>query len=141
MDERKEPLSLNNRTDTRSCPSCNFPVRSNDKICMFCHTPLQATGREGVYHYFLRYFQQLRWRWRLKKRRKSSKSIQYFKYFTFLGLGFVLTMVGGYLFFVSMFSNDFSDWLISLFFLFYGIYTLRTLLFRRKKQVPPLSKT
>lgn len=130
MDEQKKPLSLNNRTDTLSCPNCNFPIRSNDKVCMFCHTPLHSTSW-GLYHYFIRYFQHLRWRWRLK-RRKSSKSIQYFKYFAFLGLGFVLTLAGGYLFFVSMFSNDFSDWIISLFLLFYGIYTLKTLLFRKK---------
>jgi hypothetical protein len=42
-----------------------------------------------------------------------------------------LTLGGGYLFIISMLSNDFSNWIISLLFLVYGIYTLKTLLYRK----------
>jgi hypothetical protein len=42
-----------------------------------------------------------------------------------------LTLIGGYLFIVSMLSNNFSNWIISLLFLVYGIYTLKTLLYRK----------
>lgn len=130
MDNRKKPLSKNSRTYLQSCPRCNFPIRSDDTTCMYCHTPIQQT-KKGLYLYCLRYFQQLQWRWRLK-RKKSSKSIQYFKYFAFLALGIGLTLVGGYLFIVSMLSNNFSNWIISFLFLFYGIYTLKTLVYKNK---------
>ena len=136
MDEPKEPLSINNETNMLSCPKCNFPVRSEDTKCMYCKTPLQPTGWKLYYYYFQRYFQQMLWRQRLKRRksgrgRQNVKSIQYFKYFALFSLGVLLTLGGGYLFIISMLSNDFSNWIISLLFLIYGIYTLKTLLFRK----------
>lgn len=136
MDEQKKSPSLNKKTDFQSCPNCGFPIRYDDKACMYCQTQFQITGWR-LYHYFLRYslryFQQFRWR-RRQKRRKSLKFLRYFKYFAFLGAGIALTLIGGYLFIESMLSNDFSNWIISLFFLCYGIYTLKTLY---KKQGNP----
>lgn len=129
-DEKEEPLSFDKQAKIPSCPNCNFPIRRDDKKCMYCNTPLQTTGWK-LHHYFIRYLQQLQWRWRLKKVNKSPRYISYFKYFAFLGIGVALTGVGGYLFFVSMLSNNFSSWVISLLFLFYGIYTLKTLFFKK----------
>ena len=136
MDEQKEPLSINNQPNMLSCPKCNFPVRYEDTKCMFCKTSLQPTGWRLYYHYFRRYFQQMLWRQRLKRRkggrgRQKIQSAKYFKYFAFLCLGAFLTLIGGYLFIVSMLSNNFSNWIISLLFLIYGIYTLKTLLYRK----------
>lgn len=134
MDEKKKPLSINNQPNLLSCPKCDFPVRSEDTKCMFCKTSLQPTGWKLYYYFFRRYFQQMLWRQRLKRKRSGRQSVkpaQCFKYFAFLGLGIFLTLIGGYLFFVSMLSNNFSNWIISLLFLFYGIYTLKILLYRK----------
>lgn len=136
MDEQKEPLSINNQSNMLSCPKCNFPVRSDDTKCMYCKTSLKPTGWRLYYYYFSRYFQQMLWRQRLKKRKSGRgkqkiKSAEFLKYIAFLGLGVFLTLVGGYLFIVSMLSNNFSNWIISLLFLVYGIYTLKTIFYKK----------
>ncbi len=135
MDEQKEPLSINNGPNMLSCPRCSFPIRSEDDTCMYCNEPLRPTGWRLYYFYCRRYFQQLQWRRRVKnragRRKQLPKSNQYIKYFALLGVGVVLTLIGGYMLVNSVLSNDFSQGVISLLFLFYGIYTLKTLLVRR----------
>lgn len=125
MDEQKKIPPFKKKEDTLSCPNCGFPVRHDDKSCLFCQTQLQATGWR-LFYYFLRYFQHILWQ-RPSKRGKNSRYHQYFKYFAFLVVGIILTLVGGYLFIASMLSSHFSNWIISLFFLFYGIYALKSL--------------
>lgn len=129
MEEQKEPLSLNKKSYTHSCPKCNLPVRVNDKKCMYCNAPLKQ-NRWGFFLFLRQYFQWLQWRLRLNKRK--SREFKYLKFSAFFGVGITLTLIGGYLFAVSIFSNDFSNWIISLLFLFYGIYTLKTLFLKNK---------
>lgn len=125
MDEPKKIPPFKNKEDTLACPNCGFPVRHDDKTCLFCRSKLKSNGWR-LFYYFLRYFQHIL-RQRPPKRGKSLRYHQYFKYFAFLVTGIILTLVGSYLFIASMLSSHFSNWIISLFFLFYGICTLKTL--------------
>ncbi len=125
MDEQKKSPHLNNRSDLRSCHNCGFPLRSDDKVCMFCRAQLQPT-EEGYLHLIFRYFQQFQWGLRLN-RKTGLRFIPYLKYFAFLGVGILLTLVGGYMFYISTLTKSFSNCMISLLFLLPGIYTLKTL--------------
>ena len=125
MDEQKKSPHLNKRADLRSCHNCGFPLRSDDKVCMFCRTKIQPT-EEGFFRLLIRYFQQFQWGLPLN-RKFGLRILPYLKYFAFLTVGILLTLVGGYMFYISTLTKSFSNWIISLLFLLPGIYTLKNL--------------
>ena len=136
MDEFKnEPTPLNQRQDFKVCLNCGFPNRSSDLHCMYCNISLKEDS--SLFSWLRQAYCILRWRWELKQKRedlsggKVKEIALSFKKPVFFFLGVFLSGIGIYLFIYSIEQSSFSNCVISILFLLYGFYTLRTLFFRR----------
>lgn len=136
MDEPKnEPLPLNQRQDFKVCLNCGFPNRNSDRHCMYCNTSLELDS--GLFSWLRQTYYVLRWRWELKKKGEAVPSEKgrglafSFKVLAFLFLGAALSGVGIYLFIYSIEKSSFFNCILSILFLLYGFYTLKTLFARR----------
>ncbi len=132
-DPKKEPIFLNGDTETKLCLQCGFPNRNTDSACMYCKNSLVSAT--GLVSWFRQTCLVLKWRWELKQKKHGiapSTRRSIFSVVGYLIAGFLLT-AGGVLLLVGAVSNhSFSDGLISILFLLYGGYILKTILFHAR---------
>ena len=127
---KKDLASPHRHQETKLCLNCGFPSRASDKRCMYCNTSLFE--ETGLFPWVRQTFYILRWRWHLKQKRgelgstfKQHKSAFYlFGYFI---IGAILCGAGLYLLSNAVTENSFSSGLIAVLFLFYGVFTFRSL--------------
>lgn len=127
---KKEPILLNERRDYKLCLNCGFPNRNSDSKCLYCNT--SVVEDKGVISWLSQTYYILRWRWQLKQRRSAHSShMPLLKGVGLFFLGALLSGVGAYLLSMSVSEKSFSNGLIALLFLFYGFFTIKTLLFKK----------
>jgi len=135
MDEpKKEPALLRKKMDTKLCLNCGFPNRESDPRCMYCKTSM--LDKTGLITWIQQTYYILRWRWQLKQERKrvNNPSKSYLPLVNVLGylfIGSILSGAGIYLFGSAVTNHSFSSGLIAILFLFYGIFTLKTLFVKK----------
>jgi uncharacterized membrane protein YvbJ len=108
------------------CWKCGFPNRVGDRHCMFCKAPLNK--KLNFISRIELYLAQRKWRKALSKRKAGIKGANRF---IALAIGIILFLSGCYLFTKAVFTNSFTDWMISLLFLIYGIFSIRFFLSRK----------
>lgn len=129
---KKEPILLNERHDYKLCLNCGFPNRNSDPKCMYCSTSLVED--KGLVSWVKKTYYILRWRQQLKQRQDRlhpAPSDSLLKGIGFFFLGALLSGVGAYLMSMAMAERSFSNAMIALLFLFYGFFTIKTLLFKK----------
>ena len=131
MDEqKKEPTPLNQRQDFKVCLNCGFPNRNDDAQCMYCNTNLIEDN--GLISWLRQTYYILKWRRQLKQKkekvvRSRPTGVSNLKKAGFLVLGLLLTGIGAYFFTVAVSKSSFSKAILAILFLFYGIFTFRSL--------------
>lgn len=129
---RKDPILLNERHDYKLCLNCGFPNRNGDSSCMYCDTSLVED--KGIVSWLKQSYYILRWRWQLKQRRNNlryASQVPLLKGVGFFFLGALITGIGAYLLSMAVSERSFSNSLIAVLFLFYGFFTIKTILFRK----------
>lgn len=132
MDKPKKETLLNQNQDSKICLNCGFPNRSTDSNCMYCQTNLVADS--GLISWVRQTYYILRWRWQLKQKRETEHKpdrISIVKAVGFFLLGAILSGVGLFLFTEAVSNNSFSKGLIAILFLFYGVFTLKSLFLKK----------
>lgn len=125
---KKEPTLLSSDQDYQLCINCGFPNRLTDKHCQYCNTGIEQDA--GVFSWLRHTYYVLRWRYQLKQKRdnlnKTPKSamMKVVGYFT---IGVVLSGAGIYIFTLSIAQSSFTNGLIALLLLCYGVFTLKSL--------------
>ncbi len=127
---KKEPISLNPQNQQhRLCLNCGFPNRQSDTTCMYCHTSLAE--ETGLIPWLRQTWYILRWRWQLKQKRQSlhneKPEMGLMRHLGFFVLGVLLSAVGIYFFTHALTQSSFSNALIAVLFLLYGVLTLKGL--------------
>lgn len=127
---KKEPTLLHHNPETRLCLNCGFPNRDSDKHCMYCKTSIVEDA--GLIPWIRQTYYILRWRWQLKQRREEldtapKRSLPFINLLGYFVIGSSLSGVGLYLFSSAVTENSFSSGLISVLFLSYGFFTLKSL--------------
>ena len=107
------------------CWKCSFPNKVGDRHCMFCNAPLNK--KLNFISWIELYFAQRKWRKALSKRKAKGANG-----FITLTIGIILFLSGCYLFTKAVFTNSFTNWMISLLFLIYGIFSIKFFLSRKK---------
>jgi|SRR3989338_2083135 len=98
------------------CWKCGFPNKVGDRYCMYCKSPLcRKLNLISRLELFLT---------KRKGRQKPNRFIT-------LTIGIILFLTGGYLFAKAIFTNSFTNWLFSLIFLAYGIFSVKFFLTRK----------
>lgn len=129
---KKEPILLNERQGYKLCLSCGFPNRNSDAKCMYCNT--SVVEDKGVVSWLAQTYYILQWRWQLKQKRHNLRyrsHISLLKGAGFFFLGALLSGVGAYLLTLAVSEGSFTNGLVALLFLFYGFFTIKTLLFKK----------
>ena len=125
---KKEPTLLRNDHNYQLCLNCGFPNRLTDKHCQYCNTSIEQDA--GLFSWLRQTYYVLRWRWQLKQKRDNlnktpqsslMKAVGYFL------IGVVLSGAGIYIFTLSIAQSSFTNGLIALLFLCYGVFTLKSL--------------
>ncbi|MCF8721014.1 hypothetical protein [Nitrospina gracilis] len=131
---KKEPIALHNRQDYRLCLNCGFPNRQSDTVCMYCSASLVEDT--GFFSWLKQSYYILRWRYQLRQKRENLKrggrGMGWARGLGYFSLGIFLSFTGVYFFSHSITENSFSNGLIALLLLGYGVFTLRGL-FRNKR--------
>ena len=110
------------------CWKCSFPNKVGDRHCMFCKAPLNK--KLNLISRIELFLAQRRWRKALSKRKARVKGANRFIPLT---IGIILFLGGCYLFTKAIFTNSFSNWMISLLFLIYGVFSIKFFLSKNQK--------
>ena len=121
---KKEPIILNQNQNSKLCLNCGFPNRNTDSHCLYCRTSLIEDS--GLFNWILQTYYILRWRWQLKQKSDSleSKRLTY-RAFVFFIIGLILSITGIFVFTSALSQNSFSNGLIALLLIGYGVVTLK----------------
>lgn len=121
---KKEPVILNQNQNSKLCLNCGFPNRNTDSHCLYCRTSLIEDS--GLFNWILQTYYILRWRWQLKQKSDSleSKRLTY-RAFVFFIIGLILSITGIFVFTSALSQNSFSNGLIALLLIGYGVVTLK----------------
>ena len=127
---KKEPIILNpERQQHRLCLNCGFPNRQSDTSCMYCQSSLAE--ETGLIPWIRQTYYILRWRWQLKQKRENLQvekpEMGWIRHLGFFLLGVILSAVGLYFFSHSLTQSSFSNALIAVLFLLYGVLTIKNL--------------
>ena len=135
MSKPKKDLSLLSKDslNEKLCLNCGFPNRETDSHCIYCKNSFFREGDfiswvKNTYYIF-------RWRWQVKQRTShmdsSSESlIPNLKLLGYFFVGVMFSSSGLYLFSNALAESSFSSGIIASLFLCYGIFTLRSVLYR-----------
>ena len=131
---KKEPELLHHKLDNKLCLNCGFPVRESDRNCMYCKTNLLEEG--GLVFWIRQTYYILRWRWQLKQRRERVEGfpgtyLPLLKLLGYFAVGLTLSVSGLYLFSTALNENSFSSGLIAALFLYYGVFTLKSVFVKK----------
>ena len=121
---KKEPVTLNQNQNSKLCLNCGFPNRNTDSHCLYCRTSLIEDS--GLFNWILQTYYILRWRWQLRQKSDSleSKGPTY-RVFVFFIIGLILSITGIFVFTSALSQNSFSNGLIALLLIGYGVVTLK----------------
>ena len=125
MSEKQFDVPRMGLPDTKLCPNCGLPNKSTDTKCGYCETLLRRPDALPPGEWLKSYFSRVKWNWKLRKTRKKN-SLVLGKGLTVLA-GAVLSVIGAILLVSSVFTKNFSNGVLSLFFLLYGISALKGL--------------
>ena len=115
---------MNQNQNSKLCLNCGFPNRNTDSHCLYCRTSLIEDS--GFFNWILQTYYILRWRWQLKQKSDSleSKRLTY-RAFVFFIIGLILSITGIFVFTSALSQNSFSNGLIALLLIGYGVVTLK----------------
>ena len=127
---KKEPTLLRHKPETKLCLNCGFPNRESDKHCMYCKTSMLE--ETGLISWVRQTYLILRWRQQIKQRCEKvddpfGSNLYSLKNLGYFIIGVILGGAGLYLFANAVLENSFSSGIVAVLFLFYGIFTLRSL--------------
>ena len=125
---KKEPIALRSPQEQKLCLNCGFPNRPSDKHCMFCHA--SVVEDRGLMSWLRQTYYVLRWRLQLKQKRENLDHNRQKKILRFVGyfmIGLILSLAGAYFAFTSVTDNSFTNGLIAVLLLLYGIFTFKSL--------------
>lgn len=121
---KKEPVTLNQNQNSKLCLNCGFPNRNTDSHCLYCRTSLIEDS--GLFNWILQTYYILRWRWQLKQKNDSLESKgPTCRVFVFFIIGLILSITGIFVFTSALSQNSFSNGLIALLLIGYGVVTLK----------------
>ena len=116
------------------CLNCGFPNRESDSHCIYCKNSFLREGDliswvKNTYYIF-------RWRWQVKQRKSrigsSSESLMpNLKLLGYFFIGVILSISGLYLISDALADSSFSSGIIASLFLFYGIFTLKSVFIKK----------
>ncbi len=95
---------------------------------MFCHAAV--ANEKGLMSWFRQTYYVLRWRLQLKQKRENLNHQPRKKILRFAGyfmIGLVLSLAGAYFAFTSVADNSFTNGLIAVLLLLYGVFTFKSL--------------
>ncbi|QPJ65788.1 MAG: hypothetical protein G3M78_10460 [Candidatus Nitrohelix vancouverensis] len=124
----EEPTLLNGERETHLCLNCGFPNRNSDKVCMYCRASLVEDT--GLISWARNTYLVLKWRWELKQKRQGLQSATRRSLLAVMGYSTagILLAGGGFLLLRDALSeNSFANGLISIVFLLYGVFVLKSL--------------
>ena len=125
---KKEPTLIHESENYNLCLNCGFPNRTTDKKCQYCSTSIEQDT--SLTSWFKQTYYVLRWRWQLNQKRdnlnRTPKSV-FLKSLGYFLVGAVLSGLGIYIFTLSVAQNSFTNGLVAVLFLLYGIFTLKSL--------------
>lgn len=128
---KKESILVHESDNYRLCLSCGFPNRSTDKKCQYCRASIEQDT--SLASWFRQAYYVLRWRWQLNQKRDNlyrTPKAFFLKSLGYFMMGAVLSGLGIYIFTLSVAQNSFTNGLIAILFLLYGVFTLKTLFTR-----------
>ena len=133
-DPKKEPTAIIGNQDLKLCLNCGFPNRNTDSQCMYCRTSLKED--DGLINWLRQTYYVLRWRWELKQKHKvfekSKTKMPFYRTAWYFFLGLILSGAGIFVFTSAVGQNSFSSGLIALFLVGYGVFTLKSLIFKKE---------
>jgi len=114
-----------NATDEyQTCPNCALPHKMDDTVCSFCGSKLlrRVTLAEKI----RRAAERLKWRYKLKTRRKNPTKLakEVSSKFMMVALGVLLSSVGAWFVLRAGDTGAMSDYLLGALFLIYGVYAV-----------------
>ncbi len=114
-----------NATDEyQTCPACRLPHKMDDTVCAFCGSKL--LGRVTLAEKIRRAAERLKWRYKLKTRRKNPTKLakEVSSKFMMVALGVLLSAVGTWFLLKAADTSSLSDILLGALFLIYGVYAV-----------------
>ena len=136
MSKSKKDLSLfiKDSLKEKLCLNCGFPNRESDSHCIYCKNSFLREGDfiswvKNTYYIF-------RWRWQVKQRKnRVDSSLEFFmpnlKLLGYIFIGVMLSTSGLYLLSDALAESSFSSGIMASLFLFYGIFTLKSVLMKK----------
>ena len=132
---KKDPsLFTKDSLNEKLCLNCGFPNRESDSHCIYCKNSFLREGDliswvKNTYYIF-------RWRWQVKQRKSrigsSSESLMpNLKLLGYFFIGVILSISGLYLISDALADSSFSSGIIASLFLFYGIFTLKSVFIKK----------
>ena len=129
--QKKESILIHESQNYRLCLNCGFPNRSTDKKCQYCRVSIEQDS--SLRSWIRQTYYVLRWRWQLNQQRDNlnrTPRAVFLKALGYFMIGAVLSGLGIYIFTLSVAQNSFTNGLIAVLFLLYGVFTLKTLFYK-----------
>ena len=136
MSKPKKDISLFSKDslNEKLCLNCGFPNRESDSHCIYCKNSFLREGDliswvKNTYYIF-------RWRWQVKQRKSrvdsySESLMPNLKLLGYFFVGVILSISGLYLISDALADSSFSSGIIASLFLFYGIFTLKSVFIKK----------
>ena len=132
--KKDQSLFTTDSLNEKLCLNCGFPNRESDSHCIYCK---KSFFREGDFISWVKNtYYVFRWRWQVKQGRSridsSSESLMTnLKLLGYFFVGVMLSTSGLYLFSDALAESSFSSGIIASLFLFYGIFTLKSVFIKK----------
>ena len=132
--KKDQSLFTTDSLNEKLCLNCGFPNRESDSHCIYCKNSFLREGDliswvKNTYYIF-------RWRWQVKQRKnRLDSSLEFFmlnlKLLGYIFIGVMLSASGLYILSDALAESSFSSGIIASLFLFYGIFTLKSVFIKK----------
>ena len=132
--KKDQSLFTTDSLNEKLCLNCGFPNRESDSHCIYCKN---SFFREGDFISWVKNtYYVFRWRWQVKQRKSLMDSsfeclMSNLKLLGYIFIGVMLSTSGLYLLSDALAESSFSSGIIASLFLFYGIFTLKSVFIKK----------
>ena len=132
--KKDQSLFTTDSLNEKLCLNCGFPNRESDSHCIYCKN---SFFREGDFISWVKNtYYVFRWRWQVKQRKSLMDSsfeclMSNLKLLGYIFIGVMLSTSGLYLLSDALAESSFSSGIMASLFLFYGIFTLKSVFIKK----------